>query len=55
LIAWHLLQDPEPEIALAAAAKLEQLVGRPRQLDAAPGEPPTVADRARWKAHLGWW
>jgi hypothetical protein len=55
LIAWHLLQDPETEIAVAAAATLERLVGRAEGLDAAPGERPTAADRARWKAHLGWW
>lgn len=55
LVVWHLLQDVEADVARAAVATLERLVGRPDGLEAAPGAVPTAADRELWKEHLGWW
>ena len=51
LVAWHLLEDRDAEIARAAAGALEQRAGRPPGLSDA-ADRATVGDRALWKDHL---
>lgn len=52
LPAWHLLQDPDPSVVTAAAARLELIAGA----CTAPESPSPADLRAAWKAHLepGW-
>ena len=56
LVAWHLLEDADPEIARAAETALVAVAARPEGLSEHAG-PPTAQDRERWKAHLesSWW
>ena len=51
LVAWHLLEDADAEIARAAAGVLNERAGRPPGLSDAAGRP-TVGDRALWKDRL---
>ncbi len=49
---WHISGDADPAIAAAAIEALGDRHGRPAELDAAPGQKPTAADRIRWRTHL---
>ncbi len=51
LPAWHLLQDPDPEIARAAAERLDAVAGRPISRDT-PLPAFDAAGHSVWKRHL---
>jgi hypothetical protein len=51
LPAWHLLQDDDPAIVVAAEQALEKLGGRPESLAEGSGRPGPLA-RQVWKRHL---
>lgn len=51
LSAWHLLQDPDDEVASRARARLTAVAGAPEGTGAGAGRPDAAA-RTRWKEHL---
>lgn len=49
---WHLTQSDDGTVALAAARRLEALVGAPAGVDSDSGAPPTAEQRAAWREFL---
>lgn len=52
LSAWHLLDDPDAEVARRARARLVELAGPPAGVEPDAPQPPGPVERQRWKEHL---